>query len=69
MRMRKKSTPRIAHQFYYNFKSRDIMDTLHWPLARMRSLHLYFGGWSDSNPQNGDRDNAQHYNGFLHENV
>ena len=28
------------------------MDAFDWSLARMRSLHLYFGGWSESNPQN-----------------
>ena len=39
-----------------NFKSRDIMDAFDWPLARMRSLLLYFGGWSDSKPQNRVRD-------------
>ena len=39
-----------SHHQFYNLKSRDIMDALDWPLARMRSLHLYFGGWSDSNP-------------------
>ena len=32
------------------------MDAFDWPLARMRSLHLYFGGWSESNPQNAVRD-------------
>ena len=32
------------------------MDALDWPLTRMRSLHLYFGGWSESNPQNQVRD-------------
>ena len=35
---------------YNNLKSRDKMDALDWPLTRMRSLHLCFGGWSDSNP-------------------
>ena len=24
------------------------MEALDWPLTRMRSLHRYFGGWSDS---------------------
>ena len=31
-----------------NFKSRDKMDALDWPLARMRSLHLYFWWGNDS---------------------
>ena len=28
------------------------MEAFDWPLTRMRSLHLYFGGWSESNLQN-----------------
>ena len=50
-----------------NFKSRDIMDALDWPLTRMRSLHLYFLGVGvNPTPKTGYEMTPTYYSLFLY---